>query len=271
MEQILGWAFGLASKAMACTAANVPAYCDNGVSSLAASYNQDTATWFKNYAWVGDNNFAGTAYFAGFPNCVPISSTNMGGCLTASPTALVGREMMGDSYRGLYAAYQASHDAALAADIDQWFAAMWGKPGVGSPPVVSPDGTYDLNFDGAGCSGCGYYISAANGAGIPKFFGQHFGISNQATWPVARLGGPLPSRQITFYVSGRIQDVRGATQMQVKVTEPTGVVNPPTTCSASPCAVTVNATTGNPIVQVTYLRADGTPIATGQPFLVELN
>jgi len=48
-------------------------------------------------------------------------------------------------------AYQVSHDSTLKAAIDDWYAGMWGKPGLGTPPVPSLDGTYDQSFDSVGC------------------------------------------------------------------------------------------------------------------------
>jgi hypothetical protein len=93
---------------------------------------------------------------------------------------------MGDAYRGLAAAYRRSPTAALKTTIDNWFAGMWGKPAT-NPLLASPDGQYDVNFDPTGCGGCGYYLN--NGAPYSqKFFGQHFGISNEGGWPAIRIG-----------------------------------------------------------------------------------
>jgi hypothetical protein len=104
-----------------------------------------------------------------------------------------------------------------------------------------------------------------------KVFGQFFGISNMASWPVARIGGLLPSHPVSIYVSARLADVSGATTYRVTVTEPTGVVDNPVACSSSPCMVTVNQGAGNPNIQVTFLSATGAVLHTGEPFAVTVN
>jgi hypothetical protein len=282
MEGILGWAFGLAGKAMACTGANVPAGCDNTTSALAYTYLQKTATWLQQYAWIPTQ--WGNAYFGGYPACGSSGATaaSQVWCTKAYP-ALESREDMGDSFRGLMSAFEQGA-TSLQTNLDNWYAGMWAKPGVGAPPVPSPDGTYDTSFDATGCTvnatwptytGCNpYYLT---GTGISqviigqKVFGQFFGISDMASWPVARIGGPLPPHAVTIYVGARLAAVPGATKYQVTVTEPTGVVDSPVSCSSSPCAVTVNQGAGNPNIQVTYLSATGAALDTGQPFVVTVN
>ena len=267
MEGVLGWAFNLAGKAMACTSTGVPAGCDNTTSTTAFSYLQKTAAWLQTYAWIPTQY--GDAYFAGYPQCGPSGTAAATNMWCNNSSTMQNREYAGDAFRGLMDAYQQGTNS-LQTNLDNWYAGMWSKPGVGTPPVASPDGTYDNNFDGSGCSGCGFYLT--DGAPYSeKFFGQFFGISDMASWPAVRIGGALPSRWTTIYVSGRIGDVPGATKMQVTVTEPTGVVDAPVVCSSSPCAVTVAQTSGNPMVQVTYLSANGEALHSGQPFVVNVN
>lgn len=282
MEGILGWAFGLAGRAMKCASPGVPAHCDDTIAATADSYAVMAANWIMNYGYLSAD--AGMSYFGGSPTCTsPASSTNF--LCTQGESVMAKREIMGDGYRGLLTGYLLTTDAgakaAMQTALDNWYAGMWAKPGVGTPPVSSPDGTYDNSFDATGCTihatyptytNCGsngYYLT--NGAPYgEKFFGQHFGISNQATWPAYRIGGPVPSSVVTIYVSGRIRDVDGAAKMQVRVTEPTGVMGDPVICSSSPCAVSVNQTIGNPIIQVTYLTAEGKAVSSGEPFVVNV-
>ena len=280
MEGILGWAFRLAGEALACTSPGVPTNCDDTAAALAYSYSQKAATWLQAYAYMP--SVYGFSYFAGTPECSPpVSSSNI--WCTAVLGELGQREIMGDSFRGLMASYQISPTPALGNLLDTFYSGMWAKPGsVPSPPVASPDGTYDNNFDTAGCtvsgsyplySSCGsngYYLTD----GPPysqKFFGQHFGISNQASWPAMRIGGLLPSQLATVYVSGRMADVPGATRFEVTVTEPTGIMRPPVVCSSSPCAVTVDQAAGNPTVQVAYLSGSGVVLRHGEPFVITIN
>jgi hypothetical protein len=190
---------------------------------------------------------------------------------------------MGDAIRGPITTYQATGNSSLGSVIDNWYAATWGKPGTNPLPLIaSPDGKYDIGFDSSGCTvnptypiftNCGSNGGWLSGAPIytsGKLFGQMFGISNQASWPVIRSGGALPSRAMAIYVSGRIQDVTRAVKMQVTVTEPTGVVDPPVFCFSSPCEVTVNQTIGNPTIEVRYLDADGKVLSADQPFTVNV-
>jgi hypothetical protein len=175
------------------------------------------------------------------------------------------REIMGDAIRGLMSAYQQFGGTPLRTAIDSWYAAMWGKPGT-NPAIASPDGVYDVNFDGSGCSGCGYYLTE----GAPysqKFFGQHFGISNQGSWPSMRVGGALPVDLITIFVSGRTE-ARGGSRMRVTVTSPTGRKMAPVTCDSSPCAVRVDRRLGAAHIQVGYVDANGKEISSGHAFTV---
>ena len=280
VEGILGWAFGLTGRAMSCTAPATPTNCDDGTSAQAYSYLQKVANWLITYAYMPA--FYGTAYFAGFPACeVPVSTTNPW-CNNGTTGFNIGaREIMGDALRGLLAAYQQAPTPAFGTIIDNWYAGMWSKPGTNTV-IASPDGAYDNSFDATGCtinptypviSNCGaqgYYLT--NGPPYSqKVFGQYFGISNLASWPVIRNGGLLPSQNVQIYVGGRIGDVPGAAKVQVLITEPTGISDPPVVCDSSPCAVTVNKRAGNPLVQVNYLSAAGAVLHSGEPVIVNVN
>jgi hypothetical protein len=183
MQGILGWAFDLAGKAMACTSTGVPASCDNATSTTAYSYSAKAANWISTYGAVPA--YYGVSYDAGFPACgTSVSATNL--WCNRGFSSIQTREMMGDAYRGLAAAYRHAPTASLKTALDNWYAGMWGKAGT-NPLIPTPDGAYDGNFDASGCPGCGYYLT--DGAPYSqKFFGQHFGISNEGGWPALRLG-----------------------------------------------------------------------------------
>jgi len=183
MEGILGWAFDLAAKAMACSATGGPTNCDNPTSTLAYSYSGQAANWIATYGAVPANY--GLSYWAGYPVCGKNPGAENLWC-NLGYNNLQSRELTGDAYRGLAAAYRHSPAPALKTILDNWFAGMWAKPGT-NPLLPSPDGQYDINFDPTGCTGCGFYL----GDGAPysqKFYGQHFGISNEGGWPAVRLG-----------------------------------------------------------------------------------
>jgi len=259
MEGILAWGFYVAGEAMACSSSGPP-NCDNPTAAQAYADAVLAGTWLTTYGSL-PSSYA-ISYYGGFPSCGnPVSATNT--WCTAGYSSVQSREIGGDSYRGLLDAYMVSPSTPLETNIDDWYAGMWGKPGT-NPVVASPDGLYDNNFDGSGCSGCGSYLEA--GSSGDKFFGQHFGISDQATWPVARAGGALA--QVTVYVGVRMADVPNATQLQVTYTEPSGAVSVPVVCAASPCQVTVSKVANQ--LQVAYLSSGNAVLASGQKFALQV-
>lgn len=183
MEGILGWSFDLAGTAMACDANGQPSNCDSATSSLAYSYSAMAANWITNYGLMPQ--YYGAAYFGGFPVCGAFPDPGNLWC-NKGDTPLQSRELLGDAYRGLAAAYRRAPSQSLKAILDNWYAGMWAKPGMNAV-VSSPDGQYDVTFDPTGCSGCGFFLT--DGAPYSqKFFGQHFGISNEGGWGAVRQG-----------------------------------------------------------------------------------
>jgi len=183
MEGILGWAFDLAGKAMACNATGGPAVCDDTTSATANSYSAKAINWITTYGVMP--GYYGISYMAGFPACgTSVDAGNL--WCTKTYNNIASRELMGDAYRGLATFYRRTGTPALKTMLDNWFAGMWAKPGT-NPLLPSPDGQYDSSFDPSGCSGCGFFLT--DGAPYSqKFFGQHFGISNEGGWPAIRLG-----------------------------------------------------------------------------------
>lgn len=293
MEGILGWAFSLAGQAMACSVNGNPPGCSEAVAAQADSYAVMAGEFQLNTGLVPAPT-SGASYFGAYPACqTPPTSTDY--ICTHGESTMAMREIQADGSRGIVAAYlletNPTTKAALATAQDNWYAGMWAKPGVGTPPVSSPDGTWETSFDATGCTvnstwqatsssagslysncppGQAYYLTSSPGA-QNKYFGQMFGISDMAAWPTLRIGGPLPGTMAVLYVSGRIKDVPGAAMMQVTVTEPTGIVDAPVVCSSSPCAVSVNKTIGNPTIQISYLNLGGKALSVGQPFTLNMN
>ena len=102
---------------------------------------------------------------------------------------------------------------------------------------------------------------------LGKNFGEAFGapgIDNELGW---RLGGVAPAVSRTLWVSFSTAGVPQATQAQITLTQPSGVVMTQT-CSASPCALQADARQGNHVAQLVYLSASGQTLATGDPMIV---
>lgn len=261
-EGILAFAFDLAGRAMACTSANMPLGCDNSTSAKAYQANSDAVNWMMTYGYRPAAH--GMYYYVGFPGCTaPISEQN---AWCTNGTAMSAREFAGDGLRGMMVYYQRTGDANVKTIIDAIYSGLWSKPGTNAI-VESPDGTYDNGFDT--CAGCGYWLAA--GATANKLFGQMFGFSRQDNWTVVRSGGALAAQMVTVWVDGRMSSIQNAAQMQVSVTQPTGVTTTPIICSVSPCAIGVDKGLGNATLQVKYLSGSGTVLSVGQPFVVSVN
>jgi hypothetical protein len=290
LEGILGGGFQVAS--LAC--AGAPAGCGASDSAIAQGYFVDTGNWLQNYSLVP--GFFAVSYLAGYPACVngqptPISiATSNIACIT-NLYNVAAREIMGDASRDLMANYALSHSASLKAILDNWYAGMWAKPGT-SPLIASPDTSYDINFDAdrGQCTlsntfpnfqcdgtGYGYWINTIGNPGFvtpflsQKLTSQHFGVSNEAGWPAVRLGGPLPTSSVNVSVQASIAGVTGAAKFSVTVTNPTGLVNTPVVCNASPCSIAVDKTAGNYLFQIAYLNSGGTTLAQANPYIVTVN
>jgi hypothetical protein len=180
-------------------------------------------------------------------------------------TASQARTLSAESLRSVMLAYAYSKDPALLAFGDTLYNAMYAKQGycpTGSTICV-PDGEYlsDLN------SGTGWYVT-----GDPmnnkwhKWFGMFFGIGAGSDWPAYRIGeaGRRIGRPIR--VAFNMASVPGAAAVRVKAIAPDGeeIV---TSCTSSPCTVTINDRQEDHIFQLEYLSAGGAVLAsTALPF-----
>lgn len=93
---------------------------------------------------------------------------------------------------------------------------------------------------------------------IGKFFGFYFGYGFAAQWPAVR--GPESSS--THAVAFRLADVPNATGVRLSVIT-SGLRTATTSCSTSPCTVTMNRQRSNKI-QVEYVNSSGSVLAASE-------
>ena len=179
MAGLLTFGFEIAGRAMACAANNNPTGCDDPTSALAYQSATAEANWTMTYGYRPATY--GFYYLATGPVCpAPISEGNA--WCTSNSSAIQSRELSGDGFAGLMRYFQRTSDPNMKKMLDNIYAGLWAKPGVGAPPVSSPDGQYDNGFDTGG-----YWLTV--GWTQHKLFDQMFGFSRQDNWPAARSGG----------------------------------------------------------------------------------
>ena len=257
LQGILAAAFDLAAKAVADV--------DPATSSLAHRYNVAAANWIKNYGYWPLNK--GLYYFAGGMECQPPIADNNYTC-TSGEAPGSSRTLSAEGLRGLDAAYAYSQDQSLKAFIDNLYNAMWAKPTTcpaGSTLCV-PDGYYIDGMDG------GYMIDVPplaswNGVTPWKWFGMFFGFSAQSAWPGYRVGGVQPMVGEPVYIGANLPGVPGAAAILVSTTDPSGKTYT-TSCTALPCAVTVDRRQGDHLMSIQYLSATGAVLASSQVPLI---
>jgi hypothetical protein len=225
--------------------------------ALAKSYLADATNWIVTTGV--EQNWRGLWYMVGAGTCGPPNPADPN---CANPDMPSSRSLSGEVLGTLSLGYLDNPSATLKAQIDNLFSAVYAK----YPTDPGYDGVYLSSMDLGG-----YNYSTAN----PKWQGFFFGMGRNAAWPAARQGGLQPPQPMTVYVNAALNAdlvlANRGSQIEVTVTDPTGVQRPPVTCSRSPCAVRVNRTLGNPIARVAYLSANGSVIAVGETFIIPVN
>ena len=258
MEGILATGFDFAAKAMACTSADVPHNCDNGVAGLAHQFNVQAANYLKTTGYWLDNK--GMWYFAGAVNCTPpLSDTNAqcGGENNVDASRILNSEAL----RGVMTAYAYNGDPDLVAFGDTLYTAMWGRPGFALPSGQASDGAYNSGYN----DGFGWFMTGAPPVGAAhKYFGMGWGISAGSAWPGYRLGGAHVGSMVESSIAVNLGSVPQAVAFNILATYLTGS-STAVHCSSSPCSISFDQLQGNPIVQIQYLSASGAVLAS-QPY-----
>ena len=237
-----------------------PNHSYDSTAALAKSYAADCAHWVTSAGY--DSATRGAYYGVGFGQCKP--GTDANGCRCGPNNAncagtQASRENMGESLGMLAQAYEYSPSDGLLGAIDNLFSADYAR--TSADPGY--DGTYAQDLEPLS----GAFWAANN----PVWNGFFWGTGRNHGWLSARQGGLAPAQPMTVLVGGKISSVPNAAKMSVTVTEPTGVVDAPVMCAASPCAVTINSAIGNWTFRVAYYSASSEKLSSGTPLVVTVN
>lgn len=226
-------------------------------SSAYQSWEQNVVTYITTVAY--NPNWLGTYSDRGFTNCEPPGSDtpagSQGNCFGDIGSA---RQNNGEIMAGLTRAYLANPSPSLQSFGDTLVSSMFSKAGTGGLPPS--DSNYVTGLDEGG-----YMIAQTagvlNGFEENKWFGFFFGIGNVGGWPAVRRGAIPPELQ-TQSLSFDLNSVKGASQARITVMQPSGATTQ-TTCSSSPCRVTVDARQGDHLIRLDYLSASGSVVSPG--------
>lgn len=251
IEGIIGVAFEFASRAIADS--------DPTNATLAHSYNAGIANWLKTYG--ASPSTKAMYYIVRTVDCQAPIDPSWTWCVGLSDTASM-RMLSAIPVRSVMLAYQYNQDPNLAAFGDLLYNSMFAKPG--TCPVSStlcvPDGEYISDLD----DGTGWNMIGTPWANAwQKYFGMVFGFGANADWAAYRVGGPQPRGGRIVRVAVNMQSVAGTAAVRVSTIAPDGaVVN--TSCTSSPCAVTIDERQGDHIFRVEYLSATGAVLASSE-------
>ena len=227
--------------------------------ALVKSYVVDVANWLTTTGTYAPAR--GLWYGVGFGVCTGTNPAMLACYSNSSPSDINGsRELSPEVLGALAMGYSYAPSAGLQAAIDNLFSAVYAK----YPTDPGYDGTYAQDMDPLNS---GFFWGTMN----PKWLGFFWGMGRNAAWLGARQGGLSARQPITVYVAGHMGLVPNASQMQLIVTEPTGIVDASLICTSLPCAVTLNQTLGNALLQTNYLSRSGATLSTGSPTIVTVH
>jgi len=231
---------------------------DPATGALLEQYATEALTWVQTYALYMPAK--GMWYYTGTVNC-PVGAEDPVTCGQPNPASPAGSRILdAEAVRGaMFTWFHTGQPAALKDFVDFLVNAMFAKPGTCPPgsSVCVPDGYYLNNYDNGQTFTSGPPPSNAN----PKWFGMPFGLNPIESWPAMRLGGAQAAGHSTVHVAFTLSSIPGATHVNVLVTSPAGAVTS-TSCSDSPCNVTVDTGRGRSLVRLQYLSVSNAVLAT---------
>jgi len=246
-----------------------------GMGKLAASTDPALASYAKAYGamnrqalqWIHDKGVDAatltTNYGRGFEFCEPTTtSTNKAfdqrtpGCNFGMSLGgrAVGREQnqeLGNAISDYYIYNPTPENKTWG---DQLYGAVWGHPNYNTDGVFYDEASDALNVNLTNLLDS--YIHAG------KWYGFFAGMGMLHRWPAVRLGGVAPPDPVTMQIPFALESIPNAAKVQITLTAPTGAVTS-VTCTAAPCAVTVDRRIGSPLMKLDYLNAAGAVIAPG--------
>ncbi len=197
-----------------------------------------TYPFYSGAAWVSTTK--GLVFYIG-GSCLPVFPISQS-CTSAQQNA----RMFGvEPVRALASAYLASPDNTKHTFLTQYYGAEWGNPMYGSSPYS----------DGGFISDCADNFDATK---FWKYAYQCFALGSSASMPAALAGGVAPADNKTAQIGFVLPT--GAATASFDVIQPNGVTTT-TSCSTSPCAVTIDYRQGSHLSQATYKTGGGATVA----------
>jgi hypothetical protein len=234
--------------------------------------NQPVASNYRELAaaaarWVLETGFdpstGGLYYARGFPHCEPVLEASQPGFRWRNTGCSHGigkddrdaaRALLAEAQSAARAAYEFAPSQQLLELGDQFYSNQWGVEAFTRAGFGRTDSLEN--------------IYASDGAlGFGKWYGFQFGVGMAHQWPAVRLGGAQPYAARPAKVNFDLAAVDGAASVRLKLTAPSGKVTS-VACSASPCAVELDARLGGYWAQVEYLSGSGGVLRTGKPELL---
>ena len=191
----------------------------------------------------------GAYYATNFGNCIPQFQFSAG-CGSGGQNA----RMFGvEPVRALAASYLAAPTGPKQTFLNAYYCAEWGNSAYDS---LGCD-------DGSQVHDCGDGFSSAS---FWKYAYQCFALGSTASMPAALLGGVAPVATRTVQV---VFTLSGADHVVISVLAPTGVTTS-TTCTSSPCAISVDDRTGagSSTKTLTYYNSGGAVLAASSPQVI---
>lgn len=251
----LGWGtqpfmMGVAARGMAYAYRALSAADDITRANGAKQALVNAVNWIRTHGYQPD--VRGMWYGVGYGICGDPPSLS-------GPSSCIGdRSLSGETMGAIADAYRVAPTSTLLNFGDNLMGAMWGKGSVGP----QADGQYLSEFDAGGwwygpdlatCSGSNPPSNCNNG----KWFGFHWGFGGAPAWLGAR--NPQSSTR-NVWVGVHLSDVSNAAKVRVTIAPPVGATQ--TTCSSSPCLVTVDGQQGEHLMRLEFLSAAGAVLAS---------
>lgn len=238
-----------------------PAYSTDAAN--ARTNSTYASQWLRNYAF--DTTTLGTWYFRGYLDCPLTNTPRNGNCDNGDPISdpASGRILDAETVLAIQEEYAALGTPEAKTAVDTYMNAMFAKTGTcAGDPTCWSDGNWLTIVDWTiGPSAFGYFFGG--GAAPWKWYGQFFGNSFVPAWPAVRQGGLQASASTMVYVPFNLSSVAGSTKVVVTRTG-TDSSQASTTCTASPCGVSVPRMDNQQGVQLRlqYENAGGAILAT---------
>ncbi len=205
----------------------------------------NAVAWNQNVAY--DSGRQGSWYGVDFANCKGLASAYFPAFACSGTSVQQARDYGTELIGGYGRQYSISGSGPLKTLVDTLYNAAYAAPGYAVPPGFSTDASFADILD---C--CDNFTRT-------KYFGQTFVVGEAAAWPARRIGGVQPAANRTVQVGFTLG---AAHDVQVIVTAPS-LATSTTTCTASPCAVTVDDRQGTHLYQLKYRDISGKQLALG--------